>query len=101
MLNYQFEEEKDYATYYAKELERPIILTILNRGQVKNADEAKALSVFFWDMVDKSIQNERNGVTLRWTESAEFWNKKLLHTFSGHLKSVGYTDIWDQIVDEQ
>lgn len=101
MIEYQFEEEKEYATFYAGDLDRPMILSILNRGYVETKDEAKALSIFFWDMVDKSIQNEKAGIKLKWPENAEFWNEKLLHTFSGHLESTGYLDIWDKEVDKQ
>jgi hypothetical protein len=101
MIEYQFDEEKDYAIYYAEVLERPIILSILNRGCVETKEEAVALSAFFWDMVDKSIENEKNGVKLKWVESAEFWNEKLLQTFSGHLEAIGFLDVWDKEVDRQ
>ncbi|MEJ2373214.1 MAG: DUF4153 domain-containing protein [Sulfurimonas sp.] len=93
MIEYQFDEEKDYAIYYAKELHRPVVLSILNRGYVETEEEAIALSAFFWEMVDKSIENEKNDVKLKWEESAEFWNEKLLQTFSGHLEAVGFLDV--------
>lgn len=101
MIDYQYEEEKEYAIFYARELNRPVILSILNRGYVETKDEAEALSAFFWDMVDKSIQNEKEGIKLKWPEKAEFWNEKLLHTFSGHLEAVGYLEVWDNEVDKQ
>ena len=51
MIEYQFKEEKDFATYYAKELDRPIVLSMLSRDFVETEEETKALSVFFWDIV--------------------------------------------------
>jgi hypothetical protein len=101
MIEYQFEEEKDFAINYAKELDRPIVLSILNRGFVETEEEARALSAFFWDMVDKSIEVEKQGASPKWHEGSQFWTEKLLQTFSGYLEATGYSDIWDQEVDKQ
>jgi hypothetical protein len=101
MIEYQFKEEKDFAIYCASELDRPIILLILSRGFVESEEEARALSIFFWDMVDKTIEVEKLGTTKKWNESSKFWTEKLLQTFSGHLEAIGYADIWDEEVDKQ
>lgn len=101
MIEYQYAEEKDFATYYAKELERPIVLSILSRGFVESKEEAQALSEFFWDMVDKTIELENQGVIQKWSEGSKFWTEKLLQTFSGHLEAAGYSDVWDEEVDKQ
>jgi len=99
MIEYQFKEEKDYALGYAKRLNRPEILLILHRGYVASMSEAQALSMFFWQMVDKSIEDDKTG-TSDWPESASFWHEKLLHSFSGHLEAVGYLEIWEQVQDQ-
>ena len=101
MIEYQFKEEKDFAIHYAKELNRQTVLSILNRGFVENKEEARALSVFFWDMVDKTIEAEKQGIIQEWNEGSKFWTEKLLQTFSGHLEASGYSDIWDEEVDKQ
>ena len=101
MIEYQFDEEKDFAAHYAKELNRPIILEILNRGYVESREEAKELSIFFWEMVDKTIEEETMVSRSQWSESSKFWTEKLLQTFSGHLEATGYSDIWENIVDDQ
>lgn len=101
MIEYQFAEEKDFATYYAKMLNRPIVLSILNRGFVGTEAEAKELSIFFWNMVDRSIEDEQQGITGKWHSDSKFWTEKLLQTFSGHLEATGYSYIWDDEVDNQ
>lgn len=101
MIEYQFKEEKDFAIFYAKELDRPVVLSILNRGFVETEEEAKELSVFFWNMVDKTIEVEKQGITQQGVEGGKFWTEKLLQTFSGHLEAIGYSDIWDDEVDKQ
>ncbi len=101
MIEYQFKEEKDFATFYAKELNRPIVLSILNRGRVESREEARELSAFFWDMVNKTIEEEKTGLKHKWNEESKFWTEKLLQTLSGHLEALGYLDIWDEEVDKQ
>jgi hypothetical protein len=101
MIEYQFKEEKDFAISCAKELDRPVVLSILNRGFVETKEEARELSVFFWDMVDKTIEFEQQGTLKHWNADSKFWTEKLLQTFSGHLEAVGYSDIWDDEVDKQ
>jgi hypothetical protein len=71
MIEYPFKEEKDYAIFYAESLGQKNILEILGCGVVKSKEEAEDLSLFFWDMVDKSIENEKQGVNLEWDESAK------------------------------
>lgn len=101
MIEYQYKEEKDFAIFYAKELDRPLVLSILSRGSVESEEEARALSVFFWNMVDKTIEVEKEGGSQKWPEGSKFWTEKLLQAFSGHLGAVGYSDIWDEEIDKQ
>ena len=101
MIEYKFEEELDIATYYANKLNDNTVLEILKRGDVKNADEAICLSEFFWKMVDLSIDDEKLNVDLPWMEGAEFWNEKIMNSFSGYLERAGYEKEWDEIVDKQ
>lgn len=101
MIEYQFKEEKDFAINCANELDRPLIVSILNRGFVETEEEARELSLFFWEMVDKSIEAEKEGAKTKWSEGSKFWTEKLLQTFSGHLEAIGYSDIRDEVVDKQ
>ncbi|MGI9278726.1 MAG: hypothetical protein ACR2PX_03740 [Endozoicomonas sp.] len=101
MITYKFDEEKEYAQYYAKKLVDSLTTEILNRGSVTNSEEARHLSVFFWEMVDASIEDEKREVELPWEEGAEFWNEKLMNSFSGYLECSGYSEEWEEVVDQQ
>jgi len=100
MIEYQYKEEKDFANFYAKELDRPVVLSILSRGCVETEEEARALSIFFWNMVEKTIEVENKGASQNRPEGSKFWTEKLLQAFSGHLEAVGYSDIWDEEIDK-
>ena len=101
MIEYQYKEEKDFAIHYATELDRPVVLSILARGYVENKEEAKDLSIFFWDMVDKTIEDKKSGATNKWQDESKYWTEKLLQTLSGHLEAAGYSEIWEEEVDKQ
>ena len=79
MIEYQFKEEQDFAIHYAKVLERPVILSILDRGCVSTEEEARALSIFFWDMVDKTIEIEKQGATKKQVDTYIFGMRKLIN----------------------
>jgi hypothetical protein len=100
-IEYRFPEEIEFAKYYADKLNDKITLSILELGTVKNSKEATHLSLFFWNMVDKSVEDHNNKVTLPWPEGAEFWNEKLMYSISGYLERVGFENEWEQVSDMQ
>lgn len=59
----------------------------------RKIEEAKRLSAIFWNVKDKSIENGKNGVRLKWVEGARFWNEILLMDFSVHIKAVRIIDV--------
>jgi len=101
MIEYRFNEEPEYAQYFAEKLNDDRAIELLNKREVKTSEDAIYLSRFFWKVVDKSIEDEKLGIELPWTEGAEFWNEKLMNSISGYLERVGYESEWDSIVDEQ
>jgi len=101
MIQYKFDEEREFALHYARQLDDKRVLEILQNGRVANRDDAIQLSRFFWKMVDASIAEEQSGDPLPWDENAEFWNEKLLYSFSGYLQRAGFEDAWDEVSDQQ
>lgn len=101
MITYRFDEEKEYAIYYAEKMDNQLALQILDKGSVSNTKEAEVLCEFFWNMVDASIHDEESGVELKWVEGAEYWNEKIMMSLSGYLERSGYEQIWDNVSDQQ
>lgn len=101
MIIYKFEEELQYVKLYVNKLEDSTTLRILEESEVRNSFEAVALSEFFLRMVDLSIEDEKKNVELPWKENAEFWNEKLMNSFSGYLEKIGYENEWDEVFDKQ
>jgi hypothetical protein len=69
---YKFPEEIEFAKHYAEKLNDELTLSILNAGEVKNSAEARHLSMFFWNMVDRSIEDRNNKLLLPWPEGGSF-----------------------------
>ena len=101
MIEYRFDEEKEYVTHYAEKLGNDLVLLILSKGEVVDANEAMALSEFFWNMVDASIQDEEPCVEIKWVEGSEYWNEKIMNSISGYLERTGFENVWDEVVDRQ
>ena len=101
MIRYRFNEEPEYLNYYAQSLDDSQTVEILKKGEVANHSEAEHLSRFFWRMVDRSIEDEKQKKKLPWPESAEFWNEKTMRSISGYLERAGYEAIWERVSDEQ
>ena len=99
MIKYKFPEEREYVLHYAKRMSDSTALGIFETGEVNSIEEAEYLSRFFWRMVDKSIEDEEQGMPPLHVESNEFWNEKLLYTISGYLEREGYEDVWSTISD--
>lgn len=98
MITYKFEEEFQYVMHYANKLDDKTTISILERGEVRDSNEATHLSEFFWKMVDASIEDEKAGVELPWTEGAEFWNEKIMNSLAGYLERVGYEKEWGELL---
>ena len=101
MIIYRCEDELSYAIYYAKKLGDELVVQILDAGEVRDVEQAKRLSKFFWLMVDASVEDEHNNLRFPGHQGAEFMNYELMNSFGGHLERIGYLYIWDEESDRQ
>ena len=99
MLTYKYDEESQFAQFYAEKLNDKLALAILEAGGVKNSEEARHLSVFFWNMVDAAIEDEKNKIESPWAKSGQLWTEKLLQSISGYLNNAGYEKEWDKYAE--
>ncbi|QFR38866.1 hypothetical protein A9Q91_01385 [Candidatus Gracilibacteria bacterium 28_42_T64] len=99
MIIYKFNTEREYAMYYVNKLNDSRVLKILKSGEVHSKEDALCLSEFFWNMVGASIQDKKAGLQFPWEGSAEFWEEKLMNSFSFYLEREGYEKEWDEVVN--
>lgn len=95
MIKYKTQEEKDIAVHYAELLADNDALNILKKDRVENSDEARKLSVFYWNMVNKTVEEDKNGIK-RECENIDMWLEYLCNTFYIYLSNEGYENEWEE-----
>jgi len=103
MLNFsgRDQESKPIALHYAKILGEERIYTLISENlPVESEKDAVRLAKFYWSMLDQSILDEKNGLSILGNNNVRFSMERLLHIIGGYLSSSGYEDIWDKVVDE-
>lgn len=97
MIKYRYEEEKIVALFLADVLQDELAKSIIQKGNVANADEATHLSKFFWAMVNISAEG---GVELPCEGSSQYWTEKLYNSIGGYLERAGYETQWNEEIDK-
>ncbi|HTF83656.1 MAG TPA: hypothetical protein VL987_03665 [Cellvibrio sp.] len=95
MIKYKFEEEKDFILHYARELDRPIVVKVIEAGQAVSSEEANALAQFFWDMVDEIVKDKKNGKVVAGQSDLEAWNEYVFESIRSYLRNNGYEQEWE------
>lgn len=99
MIEFQTEEVKDFALFYAHKMTNKKALEIISKLEVTNSDEATEISNFFWDLIDKAAIEQDPNIIGRWDHGQEFLSEKLMYAISGYLEKAGYETEWDQVSD--
>ena len=99
MIEYRYDEEKIIALHFADRLNDTTTKSIIEAGLVLSSEEATHLSKFFWEMVNKSVEDRDLGLSLPCDGGAEYWTEKLYNSFGGYLEQAGFEAEWDKEVD--
>ncbi|OZG70141.1 hypothetical protein BTA51_27620 [Hahella sp. CCB-MM4] len=86
---------KTIALHYASRAENSLASMVYG-GQmdVRNAEEAKTLTEFFWSMSDDAAEDHAEDREISNQYDLEFWMEKLMNITIGYLTSLGYGDVW-------
>lgn len=94
MISYKLPEEKEMLLRYARLLEDPSSLEILQRGFVKDKSEAIHLAEFFWRVVTESANQDKAN-----NENSEYILEKIIVTLMAYFRSAGYEEEWELVCD--
>ena len=103
MLDFSENDEKAklVAMHYAEQFNNVIVLEILNESRgVKNKEEAKILSKFFWEVLDATAYDREKGNIILGEANLQYWVERLMNIIGGYLKKSGYETEWDKACDE-
>lgn len=96
MIPYKTPKEKETILHYAKLLGDSQAEDIVVRDSLQNKEEAIHLAKFFWNMVDRSNIEDKDG-----GDNSEYILEKIIITFMAYFRSAGYEAEWDTITDER
>ncbi|WP_370980780.1 hypothetical protein [Agaribacterium sp. ZY112] len=96
MIPYTHNQEKETLIHYANLLSDKVAKDIIDRDQLSSSQEALHLANFYWDMVEKS--NEEDAKT---GESSEYILEKIIITFMAYFRSSGYESEWEEVTDKR
>lgn len=99
MIAYYDDGDKAVALHYAHKLDDKEALKILEAGQVTNTEEARALSHFYWAMLNESVKDDKSGKPP--FEGLKHIMEGLLNAFTIHLGNLGLDTIFDDVMDER
>ena len=102
MLDFSGSDEKAKVVmlHYAKQLKNSYIENLVTKEEdVSNIDEAKKLSIFYWQMLDSSALDKVEGNIVLGESDLQYWMERLLNIISGYLSTRGYESVWDEVSD--
>lgn len=94
MITYKLSEEKEMLLRYAQLLDDSSSLEILNRGLVRDKQEAIHFAEFFWRVVAESANQDKAN-----NESSEYILEKIIVTIMAYFRSAGYEEEWEMVSD--
>ncbi|HWV15374.1 MAG TPA: hypothetical protein VN030_08065 [Cellvibrio sp.] len=96
MIEYKYQQEKDFIIHYAIKLERPVVEGIINTGEVHSSRQASALARFFWDMTDEIVKDRQHARVVVGQSDLAAWNEYTFESIRAYLLSSGYQREWDE-----
>lgn len=95
MISWTQDEEKEMVLYYANLLGDEKTVEIIQRGEIDNKEEASHVAEFFWNMVEKSNEEQyKNDST-----ECEFLLEKVINTLMAYFRNAGYEQEWEAFAD--
>ena len=92
---------KILALHYAKKIGDDFFILFLNsKVEINSPQDAIVVTTFFWKMIDLSIEDNEDGISVEGIDDLEFWMHKLFNKISGYLEKIGFEEQWDKTTKE-
>lgn len=101
MIKFRFPEEKNALLHYAKTLGNRKVEKILHSDGIQSSEEARELASFFWKMVNRTVVDSENNVTIAGYNNLESLCEDIMQSLRSHFIATGHLDIWDEESDKE
>jgi len=86
---------KKIALHYAQRLNNQLAINVIEgRSEILSKDEAIKFTAFFWEMVDESVEDDKNNIEVVGVTDLEHWMEKLMNIIIGYMNRSGYKEEW-------
>lgn len=93
MIQFSHEKEKEILLHYAKLLNNEDIVSLVKDGFIKDKDQVKSVARFYWEMVDRSVEEDELGTGTY--ENMEKWLERIYTSLHIYFNNTGLEEAWD------
>jgi hypothetical protein len=89
----QSREKKQILLNYANLIKNPDVVDFVAQGMVKDEAQVKKIARFYWEMVDKSVEEEELGTGPY--ENMEKWLERIYTSLHIYFNNIGFGEAWE------
>lgn len=93
MIQFSHEREKEILLNYANLLKNQDVVDFVIQGIVKDEAQVKKIAKFYWEMVDKSVEEDEFGTGPY--VNMEKWLERIYTSLHIYFNNIGYGEIWE------
>ena len=93
MIQFSHDKEKEILLYYANLLNNQQVLEFVIEGFVKDQNQARSIAKFYWEMVDKSVEEDELGTGTY--ENMEKWLERIYTSLHIYFNNIGLVEDWE------
>lgn len=93
MIQFSHEKEKEILLYYANLLSNSDVVNLIEDGTVKDKEHVRSIAKFYWEMVDKSVEEDELGTGTY--ENMDRWLERIYTSLHIHFNNIGMEEAWD------
>ena len=75
MIQFSHEKEKEILLHYVNLLSNIDVVNLVSEGVIKDKNQARNIARFYWEMVDKSVEEDELGTGAN--ENMERWLERI------------------------
>lgn len=93
MIQFSHEQEKEILLHYANLLNNRDVISLVKEGIVKDKDQVTCIAKFYWEMVDKSVEEDELGTGAY--ENMEKWLERIYTSLHIYFNNIGLEEAWE------
>ena len=93
MIKFSHEKEKEILLHYANLLNNVDAISLVEKGTVENKNQVKSIAKFYWEMVDKSVEEDSIGGGNY--ENMEKWLERIYTSLHIYFNNIGLEEAWE------